>query len=230
MDISSEIIKSHSNRDFISTIIPGILLLTIIALMLHLSDIVQIKEWVEPKYYIFEFVLSYILGFLSRIFSMQIIGKLIPRFSVKIFNAKFAEFDEDKHLSYYFSYLTNYFLLDKHVTDSKKEGSYIINLAEDLVEQNKLLDIDKIVTRIGLLCSLLTTFVIYLACLIFAKIINYWPVNYLSLFVILIILIIIFIVGLYYEIVDEFVDYTVDVVASAGTYLRSTEYCQTKKG
>ena len=221
MDISTEIIKTQSNRDFISIIVPGILILAIFALLFHVTHILDISKLLDPKLYLFEFVIAYTLGFLNRILSMNAIGKLLQLVFKCYFLPKFKRFNEDMHLTYYFVFLKEYFMIDKMKIDEMNEMSFLMILTEDLVEYNKLVDTEKWYSIISLQCSLVFVFLYGLVSVFYIMCANLLHEFNLVVCLISIVLILAIIIGLIKEIIDGFATYNREIIAKAAIFIRS---------
>lgn len=220
MDINSEIIKPQSNRDFISIIVPGILILAIIALLFHVTHILDIGKLLDPKLYLFELVIAYTLGFLNRILSMNAVGKLLQLVFKRYFNNEFKVLNEDMHLSFYFTFLKDYFMIDKMKIDDKHEMSFLMNLAEDLVEYIKLVDTERWYSTISLQCSLAFVSLYCMISIIYIKIAGLMSEMNLIVFLISIFMLLAIIVGLIKESIDGYIAYNREIIANAANFIR----------
>jgi hypothetical protein len=219
MDISSEIIKSHSNKDFISSIVPGAMLLAICALFLHVFDVVEIVKWIEPKQYLFEFLAAYICGMFLKMLYGNIFGKLFGKSVTDRRMKKIFCIRKLNAYNYYLRILAKQFEIEDSFS-SVEHHTICYQLSSDLVDQKQLKVNQDQESLIDLMCGFIINLTIFIILLIIGMFSGHLLIPYLHANILLTFFLTICTFVLYENLVSVAIIEYFNVISQAGMYLR----------
>lgn len=221
MDFSGDTLKSQINRDAISIMIPGVLVLTLVALILNHLNYVHLESWLSGPALVLGFVFAYVFGYVFRSISADIIIRILENFINKDIEKWHKQLNEDLHMSFYYMALRKRFRIDDFDDEFKeKETLFITNLAQDLITQKKLINYEEQYAEAGLFASLINLSILWTIFAFIAYILKLTPEWFGIVHLVIIIISCIVLIWFFYsETKSLLLENSFELIKRAGMYV-----------
>jgi len=221
MDFSGDTLKSQINRDAISIMIPGVLVLTLVALIFDHLNYVHLESWLSGPALVLGFVFAYILGYVFRELSWKLLIGIFAKFAKKELKERSKKNNEDLQMSYYYMALRKRFRIDDlNIESEEEEFSFVTSLSQDLIKQKKLINLDDQSAQVGLFSSLISLSIIWTIFAFITFVLNLTPGWFGIIHLVLITTISTGLIWFFYSLIkDQIITDVEDFFAQAGMYV-----------